>query len=181
MFKKKFRGKINIILILFSDLITVGPLHSEKFEWYWLYLYVVQFAWKHFLGGANRSSITRPNCALDRRSNLCLYVPGFQRQVFTHVENLSERSKEMKERKKNKGSVLVSESAHSLQNAHNICQLFWFLCLFSKEAASACLQWSFNKKKPFVNPPFQLFKNRFDAEKEAVLPYYLAKSYLNLK
>ena len=29
-----------------------------------------------------KSTITRPNCALDRRTILCLYVPGFQRQVF---------------------------------------------------------------------------------------------------
>ena len=29
--------------------------------------------------------ITRPNCALDRSTILCLYVPGFQRQVFKHV------------------------------------------------------------------------------------------------
>ena len=28
---------------------------------------------------------TRPNYALDRRTKLCLYVPGFQRQVFKHV------------------------------------------------------------------------------------------------
>ena len=55
--------------------------------------------------------ITRPNCALDRSTVLCLYVPGFQRQVFKLVKNLSERSKESKEQKKNKGSVLVAESA----------------------------------------------------------------------
>ena len=54
--------------------------------------------------------ITRPNCAQDRRTILCLYVPGFQRQVFKHV-------KEMKEQKKNKGSVLVVESAYKSQNA----------------------------------------------------------------
>ena len=29
--------------------------------------------------------ITRPNCALDRRTIFCLYVPGFQRQVFKHA------------------------------------------------------------------------------------------------
>ena len=29
--------------------------------------------------------ITRPNCALDRRTILCLYVAGFQRQVFKYV------------------------------------------------------------------------------------------------
>ena len=30
-------------------------------------------------------SITRPNCALDRCTILCLYVPGFHRQVLEHV------------------------------------------------------------------------------------------------
>ena len=29
-------------------------------------------------------TITRPNCALDRRTVLCLYVLRFQRQVFKH-------------------------------------------------------------------------------------------------
>ena len=33
---------------------------------------------------------TRPNCSLDKRTMLCLYVPGFQRQVFANVKNLSE-------------------------------------------------------------------------------------------
>ena len=62
-------------------------------------------------------NITRPNCALDRRTILCLYVPGFHRQVFKPVEILSERSKESKEQKKNKGSVLVAESAFNARNA----------------------------------------------------------------
>ena len=31
------------------------------------------------------TAFTRPNCALDRGTILCLYVPGFQRQVFKHV------------------------------------------------------------------------------------------------
>ena len=65
----------------------------------------------------HRNGITRPNFALDRRTILCLYVPGFQRQVFKHVKILSERSKEKKEQKKNKGSVLVAESACNAQNA----------------------------------------------------------------
>ena len=46
--------------------------------------------------------ITRPNCDLDRRTILCLYVPGFQRQVFKHVKVLTKQSKESKEQKKNK-------------------------------------------------------------------------------
>ena len=58
--------------------------------------------------------ITRPSGALDRRS---LYVPGFQRQVFKRVQFFSERSEESKERKKNKGSVLIVESAYNAQNA----------------------------------------------------------------
>ena len=63
------------------------------------------------------NGIRRPNCALDRITILCLYVPGFQIQVFKHVKMLSERSKESKEQKKNKGSVLVAESAYNAQNA----------------------------------------------------------------
>ena len=62
-------------------------------------------------------SLTSPNCALDRRTILCLYIPGFQRQVFNYVKILSERSKESKEQKKNKGSVLVADSAYKVQNA----------------------------------------------------------------
>ena len=62
--------------------------------------------------------ITRLNCALDRRTILFLYVPGFQRKVFKHVKILSERSKEMKKQKKNKESVLVAEyRAYNSQNA----------------------------------------------------------------
>ena len=60
--------------------------------------------WKSF------SNITRPNCALDRRTILGLYVAGFQKQVFKNVKILSEQSKEMKKEKKNKGGVLVAES-----------------------------------------------------------------------
>ena len=63
------------------------------------------------------SDITRPNCALDRRTILYLYVSGFQRQVFNHVGIFSERSQKKKEQKKNKGSVFVAESAHNAQNA----------------------------------------------------------------
>ena len=64
-----------------------------------------------------KMNLTRPNCALDRRTVLCLYVPGFHRQVFKHGKILSERSKKMKEQKKNKGSVLVAESAYNAPNA----------------------------------------------------------------
>ena len=62
-------------------------------------------------------NITKLNCALDMRTNLCLYVLGFQRQVFKHVKILTAESKKMKEQKKNKGSVLVVESAHNSQNS----------------------------------------------------------------
>ena len=65
---------------------------------------------------------------------MCLYVPGFQRQVIKHVKILSERSKESKEQKKKKGSVLVVESAYKAQNAQlglsgqlRTLQLFVFL------------------------------------------------------
>ena len=61
--------------------------------------------------------ITSPNCALDRRTILCLYVPGFQRQVLKHVKNLSKLSKESIKQMKNKGGVLVAESACNAQNA----------------------------------------------------------------
>ena len=64
--------------------------------------------------------ITRPNCALDRRTIFCLYVPGFQRQVFKHVNLLREQSKESEEQKKNKGSVLVAESAHNAQKQFGV-------------------------------------------------------------
>ena len=54
------------------------------------------------------------------RTILCLYVPGFPRQAFKHFKVLSERLKKMKEQKKNKGSVLVVESAYNSQEAQ-IC------------------------------------------------------------
>ena len=49
---------------------------------------------------------------------LCLYVPGFQRQVFKHVQVLSQRSKKLKEEKKHKGSVPFPEFAYISQKAH---------------------------------------------------------------
>ena len=67
---------------------------------------------KNFLCHSN----TMPNCELDRRTILCLHAPGFQRQVFKHVKFLSERSNELKEKKKNQRSVLVAESAYNSQN-----------------------------------------------------------------
>ena len=48
---------------------------------------------------------------------MCLYVPGFQRQVFKHIKVLAERSKKMKEQKKDERSILVAESAYNSQNA----------------------------------------------------------------
>ena len=33
--------------------------------------------------------ITRTNCALDRSTIWCLYVPGFQRQVLKNFQNVS--------------------------------------------------------------------------------------------
>ena len=55
--------------------------------------------------------ITRPNCALGRRTFLCVYVLGFQRLILKHVKVLSARSMRMKEQKKKKGSVILAESA----------------------------------------------------------------------
>ena len=75
-------------------------------------------------------SITRLNCALDRSTILCLYVSGFQRQVYKHVKILSERSKESKEQKKNKGSIFVAKSAYSAQNAHFGSVIRYFYLLF---------------------------------------------------
>ena len=59
----------------------------------------------------------RPYCALDRRTILGLYDPGFQRQFFKLVKKISEQSKEMKEQKKNNGRVFVAESICFSQNA----------------------------------------------------------------
>ena len=85
----------------------------------------------YFVYRRNCMFVTRPNGALDRRTILCLYVPGFHRQVIKHVKILSERSKEMKEQKKNKGSVLVAESAYNAQNAQFGLVMFFvpFQCL----------------------------------------------------
>ena len=49
------------------------------------------FKQAEFNGGISRrfgdllNFITTPNCALDRSKFLCLYVPGFQRQVLKYV------------------------------------------------------------------------------------------------
>ena len=87
-----------------------------------IYFYIWKLYGNHFFPKKKKHSffhhhVKRPNCALDRSTILCLYVPGFQRQVFIHVKILSERSKRRKEQKKNKGSVLVAESAYNAQNA----------------------------------------------------------------
>ena len=68
-------------------------------------------------GWYKKNFITRPNYAPNRRTILCLYLPGFQKQVFKHVKILSERSKDMKEQKKNKGSVRFVDSAYKSENA----------------------------------------------------------------
>ena len=72
---------LNQILVCFNRLVQI----LAYFDFVYLFLF-----------------IPRPICALDRRTILCLYVPGFQRQIFNHVEILSERSKKMRELKKNK-------------------------------------------------------------------------------
>ena len=54
--------------------------------------------------GENRmTDITRPNCALDRSTILCLYVPGFQRQVFKHRND----QKKVKNKRRTKGASLL--------------------------------------------------------------------------
>ena len=55
------------------------------------------------------SIFARPNFALDELTILCLYVPGFQRQAFKRFKILQERLQEIKEQRKNKGSVLVAD------------------------------------------------------------------------
>ena len=82
-------------------------------RFYFCFVFLPNFCQLNFRLFYN-SSITRPNCALDRCTILCLYVPGFQRQVFKHVEILSERLKRMKEQRER---VLVAESAHNSQNS----------------------------------------------------------------
>ena len=46
-------------------------------------------------------------------------VAEFHRQVFKHGKILSKQSKKMKAQKKNKGSVLVAESAYNAQNGQS--------------------------------------------------------------
>ena len=69
---------------------------------------------------------------MDRRTILCLYVPGFHRQVFKHVKTLRERSKKMKEQKKNDGSVLVANllTMHKMQSLVSQWNFGVFLTLF---------------------------------------------------
>ena len=50
-----------------------------------------------------KNNITMLNCALDRSTILLLYVPGFQRQFFNYVKNLSDQIKRIKEQKKKQG------------------------------------------------------------------------------
>ena len=90
--------------------------------------------------------ITRLTCAQDRPTILCLYVPGFHRQVFKHVKILSEQSKRMKEKKKKKGSVLDAESAYNAQNAQFGLVIFEF-----KKNRKRTADLKFEVDKVFVN------------------------------
>ena len=54
-------------------------------------------------------NITRPNCALDKRVILCLFFPGFLKQVYKHVKILLEQSKKLDEQNKNKEEDLCCE------------------------------------------------------------------------
>ena len=62
-------------------------------------------------------AFTGENFAMDRRTFLCLYFPGFPGQVFKPGKILSEQLKKLKEQKKNKGSFPVAESAYNAQKA----------------------------------------------------------------
>ena len=62
----------------------------------------------------------KPNCALDTRTVLCLYVPGFQRRIFIHVKVLSERSNEMKEQKKRKTGASLLRNPLAIHKIHNL-------------------------------------------------------------
>ena len=54
-----------------------------------LWSFFSKFTWIFFekqdFWSSKKNYITRPNCALDRRTIWCLYVPGFQNQTFKHV------------------------------------------------------------------------------------------------
>ena len=51
------------------------------------------------------SSITRPNCALERRTIWCVQVFGIQRQLFELVRVLSKRIKKTKKFKESRASL----------------------------------------------------------------------------
>ena len=68
--KSKQRQLIWQLVPNFGSLLQKSRLPSHKFTQY---------------SSEIPTTITRPNCALDRRKILCLYVPGFQRQIFEHV------------------------------------------------------------------------------------------------
>ena len=84
---------------------------------------IIQYKWKlskelFSQGCQKNSNITRLNYALERRTILCMYATEFHREFFKHGKVLSKRLNNMKDEKKNKGSVLVVESAYNSQNAH---------------------------------------------------------------
>ena len=108
-------------------------LHAKKFQNnFFVYLKIDDRSWnllkklnwtktfKKCLGIWKFPIITRPNCALDRRTVLSLYTPGFQRQVLKVVKfcRIDKRNW------KNKGSVLLAESAYNLQKTQ--LYLYWF-------------------------------------------------------
>ena len=97
----------------------------------------------------SKCNITRPNCALDRSTILCLYVPGFQRQVFKQVKMLSERSKRRKEQKKNLlRNPLTMLKMHSLA----LRSQSWNRSLILPTEFLCCSGWHFFSDK------FRLFK-----------------------
>ena len=57
--------------------------------WFCLKLLVLLSRSSNWIEAANwyLTYITRPNCALDRRTIFRLYVPGFQKLIFKHLPN----------------------------------------------------------------------------------------------
>ena len=59
-------------------------VEGELFGLFFLKIYA-NFFEKQDFWSSKKIYITMPNCALDRRTILCLCVPGFQNQTFKHV------------------------------------------------------------------------------------------------
>ena len=75
-----------------------------------------------------KTFITRPNCALDRRTILCLYVPGFQRQVFKMLKFCRNDQRKVKHKRRTKGASLLRNllTMHKLNSLASQCFLVCF-------------------------------------------------------